>query len=150
MENQVSSTNQFASMQKHRRSLLIVAELVGRSILPQAQICQAGRRKLSGRKDKIQDRALFQDSRRPVQEFRLEGCESTDRDCRMPFHAMFPVVVRADWHTTNPHANMHCIISPSPFVPIANVANCSIQNHHSFSSTEMQLADQISVNVRRK
>jgi hypothetical protein len=47
-------------------------------------------------------------------------------------------------------ASVDRLVPPSPFVPIANVANSEIHNHYSFSNTEILLANQISVKAGRK
>jgi hypothetical protein len=47
-------------------------------------------------------------------------------------------------------ASVDRIVRSCPFVPVANVANSQIRNHHSFSNREIWLVDQISVNARRK
>jgi hypothetical protein len=56
-----------------------IGELVRWSTSPQAQICEAHRRKSPHWKDKVQKRTIFQDFRKPDQEFRFEGYESGHR-----------------------------------------------------------------------
>jgi hypothetical protein len=51
-------------MQRHRRILLTVCELIRGSTSLQAQICDSHLRKSPDRRDKTQDRTIFQDFRR--------------------------------------------------------------------------------------
>jgi hypothetical protein len=46
---------------------------------------------------------------------------------------------------TRMQASVDRLVRPSPFVPIANVANSEIHNHHSFWNTQIRPGNQISM-----
>jgi hypothetical protein len=68
--------------------------------------------------------SVFQDVNRPMAIFPIAIAECPSMQC-----------FRSRSQQKRMQASVDRLVRPSPFVPIANVANSSMHNHHSFWST---------------